>query len=105
MLSGSNEDWIHTSSTLDMSKGFMYSKPSNSVWSIVPNTSLWGGGGEEKGEEGGGGGRRGRGKGEKERGGNLTRHLSTSVLYLYITEIQRCLNSIPSQMDTNCYNT
>ena len=65
MLSCSNEDWIHTSSTLDMSNGFMYSKPSNSVWSIVPNTSLQGGRrGEGEGEERG---RRGRRRGERGR--------------------------------------
>ena len=60
MLSCSNEDWIHTSSTLDMSNGFMYSKPSNSVWSIVPNTSLQGG---RRGEGGG----EGEGEGERKR--------------------------------------
>ena len=63
MVSCSNEDWIYTSSTLDMSNGFMYSKPSNSVWSIVPNTSLQG---ERRGEgkERRGGGE-GRGEGEE----------------------------------------
>ena len=53
MLSWSTGGRVHTSSTLDMSRGLMYSKPSNSVWSIVDNTSLQG---REEGREGKSGG-------------------------------------------------
>ena len=64
----------------------MYSKPSNSVWSIVPNTSLQGGKerrgeGEERGRRGERGGGGEEEKSERKRTGEGNRCFTALVMH------------------------